>query len=95
MFYKDKGVKIKTDFVHEPHLNHINELASCAIYPFVQDRIFLSHPSIRWADGTNGSSTKRLMFQILFFFIKRYQWMFSKQHISPLPYGACRRRKKQ
>ena len=25
---------------------------------------------VRWADGTNVSSTKRLMFQVLFFFIK-------------------------
>ena len=25
---------------------------------------------VRWADGTNDSSTKRLMFQVLFFFIK-------------------------
>ena len=40
MFYKGEGAKIKTDFVHEPHLNHSNQLASSVIYPCVQDRIF-------------------------------------------------------
>ena len=43
MFYKEEGVKIKTDFVNEFNLNHSNQLASCVIYPFVEDRIFLSH----------------------------------------------------
>ena len=28
---------------------------------------------VRWADGTNDSSSKRLMFQVLFFFHKNLQ----------------------
>ena len=50
MFYKGEGTKIKTDFLHEPHLNHSNQLASCIIYPFVLNRIFLSHGAKRQQD---------------------------------------------
>ena len=50
MFYKGEGAKIKTDFLHDPHLNHSNQLAGCIIHPFVLNRIFLSHGAKRQKD---------------------------------------------
>ena len=37
------------------------------------ERKLAKRTSVRWVDGTNDSSTKRVMFQALFFFIISYR----------------------